>query len=59
MRWEFYFRTSLDHWSTYLGMIFALNFPMSSLWLAETEKLPRAKQWLLKGSVALPCLLAG
>ena len=26
--WEYYFRTSLDHWSSYLGMIFALNFPL-------------------------------
>lgn len=27
--WEYYFRTSLDHWSSYLGMIFALNYPMA------------------------------
>ncbi|CAM9111388.1 unnamed protein product, partial [Ectocarpus fasciculatus] len=26
--WEWYFRTSLDHWSTYFGMIFAMNFPL-------------------------------
>ena len=26
--WEYYFRTSLDHWSSYLGMIFALNYPL-------------------------------
>lgn len=27
--WEYYFRTSLDHWSTFLGMIFALNYPIT------------------------------
>ena len=27
--WEYYFRTSLDHYSTYFGMIFALNFPLA------------------------------
>jgi N-acetylneuraminate 9-O-acetyltransferase len=26
--WEYYFRTSLDHWSSYLGMIFAINYPL-------------------------------
>lgn len=26
--WEWYFRSSLDHWSTFFGMIFALNFPL-------------------------------
>ncbi len=27
--WEWYFRTSLDHYSTFFGMIFALNFPLA------------------------------
>lgn len=27
--WEWYFRTSLDHWSSFYGMIFALNFPVA------------------------------
>jgi hypothetical protein len=27
--WEYYFRTSLDHWSAYLGMIFAANYPLA------------------------------
>jgi N-acetylneuraminate 9-O-acetyltransferase len=27
--WEWYFRSSLDHWSTFYGMIFALNFPLA------------------------------
>lgn len=39
--WEYYFRTSLDHWSSFFGMIFAMNFP-----LAE-QFFPRAKGWPL------------
>eukprot|EP00536_Pseudo-nitzschia_multiseries_P010361 jgi/Psemu1/297551/fgenesh1_pm.312_\ len=35
--WEWYFRSSLDHWSTYLGMVFALNFPITSLWFRKLE----------------------
>ncbi|CAM9997888.1 unnamed protein product, partial [Phaeothamnion confervicola] len=34
-QWEWYFRSSLDHWSTFLGMIYALNFPLSALWMKK------------------------
>ena len=40
--WEWYFRSSLDHWSTYLGMIFALNFPITSLFFRKLE----AQSWV-------------
>jgi len=53
--YEWYFRTSLDHWSTFLGMIFALNFPMSSAWLKATESLPPKQQLLTKG---IPSMVA-
>lgn len=53
--YEWYFRTSLDHWSTYLGMIFALNFPMATAWLKVTEAMPAKTQLLVKG---LPALVA-
>ncbi|GKY95115.1 hypothetical protein MPSEU_000475400 [Mayamaea pseudoterrestris] len=35
--WEIYFRTSLDHWSTLLGMVFACNFPIVSLLFRKLE----------------------
>ncbi len=35
--WEWYFRTSLDHWSTFLGIIFALNYPTISKWKNKLE----------------------
>eukprot|EP00934_Nitzschia_sp_Nitz4_P006737 Nitzschia sp. Nitz4//scaffold45_size130396//8549//11497//NITZ4_003428-RA/size130396-processed-gene-0.172-mRNA-1//1//CDS//3329552335//6727//frame0 len=41
--WEWYFRSSLDHWSTYLGMIFALNFPITSLFYRKLEAQPFIK----------------
>lgn len=56
--WEWYFRTSLDHWSTFLGMIFALNYPSTALWVKKVEGMPRERQLLIKGSAAA-VLLAG
>jgi hypothetical protein len=37
--WEWYFRTSLDHWSTYFGMIFALNFPLAEQFFVKGKDL--------------------
>ncbi|CAN0282309.1 unnamed protein product, partial [Discosporangium mesarthrocarpum] len=51
--WEWYFRTSLDHWSTLLGMIFALNYPSTALWVKRVEAMPSHRQWAIKGSVAV------
>ena len=36
-QWEWYFRSYLDHWSTLLGMVFALNFPILSLFYRKLE----------------------
>lgn len=47
--WEWYFRSSLDHWSTYIGMIFALNFPITSLFFRNLEALPLFQHVLAKG----------
>lgn len=38
--WEYYFRTSLDHWSSYLGMIFALNFPLAEQFFVKAKGFP-------------------
>jgi len=39
--WEWYFRSTLDHWSTFLGMIFAANFPITSLFYRKLEAKPK------------------
>jgi hypothetical protein len=39
--WEYYFRTSLDHWSSFLGMIFACNFPIAEQYFVRAN----AKGW--------------
>jgi hypothetical protein len=49
--WEWYFRSTLDHWSTYLGMIFALNFPITSLFYRKLEAMSPLKEWLAKGTM--------
>ena len=51
--WEWYFRSSLDHWSTFLGMIFAANYPITSLFFRKLEALPPMKCWLGKGIIVL------
>jgi len=56
--WEWYFRSTLDHWSTFLGMIFALNFPITSLFYRKLEAQPFATQLLAKGAVAVGLLAA-
>ena len=38
--WEYYFRTSLDHWSTFFGMIFALNFPLAEQYFVKARGPP-------------------
>lgn len=35
--WEWYFRTMLDHWTAFFGMIFAANMPISSLFIRKLE----------------------
>lgn len=54
--WEWYFRSSLDHWSTFLGMIFALNFPITSVFFRKLEAQGAVRCFIAKalvGSVLL------
>ena len=48
-RYEWYFRTSLDHWSTLFGMIFALNYPVMDSFFKNVGTLPARRQALLVG----------
>ena len=52
-RWEWYFRSSLDHWSTLLGMVFALNFPVLKQWFAALEEKKSSMNSTVKGIVGL------
>lgn len=56
--WEWYFRSSLDHWSTFLGMVFALNFPITSLFFRKLEALPLSQHIMAKGAMAVALLVA-
>ena len=38
--WEYYFRTSLDHYSSFFGMIFALNFPLAEQYFNKAKGWP-------------------
>ena len=51
-----YFRSSLDHWSTFLGMIFALNYPAAKHWMSVVESLPPARCVAVKAAAAVPVI---
>ncbi|GMH64894.1 hypothetical protein TL16_g04069 [Triparma laevis f. inornata] len=55
--WEWYFRTSLDHWSTFLGMLFALNYPVLTCWFDKVESLNLNNQIIIKTALAVPIAL--
>jgi len=55
--WEWYFRSSLDHWSTYMGMIFALNFPITSLFFRKLEAMPLYRHVFAKGIMGVALLI--
>lgn len=54
--WEWYFRTTLDHWSTFLGMVFALNYPIISLFFRKLEAQSFRAECLGKGAVGAAIL---
>jgi hypothetical protein len=56
--WEWYFRSTLDHWSTIWGMVFALNYPVTSLFWRRVESLPLWRHVAVKVVFALVLLLA-
>jgi hypothetical protein len=51
--WEYYFRTSLDHWSTFLGMIFALNYPLAEQFFTKAKGYPLILTAILMGAVTI------
>ena len=51
--WEWYFRSSLDHYSTYLGMVFALNYPITSLFFRKLEAQPPLRHYIAKALVGI------
>lgn len=54
--WEYYFRTSLDHWSSFLGMIFAVNFPLAEQYFHKAREGSGWSLWVaaaLMGALAL------
>ncbi|KAL7496875.1 hypothetical protein ACHAWT_004974 [Skeletonema menzelii] len=56
--WEWYFRSNLDHWSVLLGMIFAINYPITMLWFRKIEARSTRRQWMGKMAVAFGMLYA-
>lgn len=51
--WEYYFRTSLDHYSSFLGMIFALNFHVAEQFFKKATGYPLLIASVLMGAVTV------
>lgn len=51
--WEWYFRSSLDHYSTYFGMIFALNFPLAEQYFHSARGYPLYFASVVMGGLAI------
>ena len=56
---EWHYRSALDHWSTYVGMLFAMNYPRVALWLKRVEGLQHGPQWAVKGAIGAALFAAG
>ncbi|KAF4678100.1 hypothetical protein FOL47_005379 [Perkinsus chesapeaki] len=46
--YEWHYRSGLDHWSAYLGMVFAYTYPTIIKWMEIVEKLPQHHEWFIK-----------
>ena len=58
---EWHFRTALDHWDTYFGMLFALNFPSMVKWLNGLENrdvTSKRSEYGIKVAISLICIVA-
>lgn len=53
VKYEWQFRSGLDHYSTYFGMIFALNFPLATLWLVQVENQSKVVSCVIKVLVGI------
>lgn len=56
--WEWYFRSSLHHWMTFIGMIFGANHAVMSLFIRKIENQSLLKEIVAKGVVGLALLMA-
>lgn len=57
--WEWYFRTSMDHWTAFFGVVFAANAPIFSLFMRKLEaQHTRFQEWAGKLIVGFALLVA-
>lgn len=49
--WEWYYHSFLNHWSAFVGIIYAVNFPITSLLLEKTESQTNRREVLAKATV--------
>jgi hypothetical protein len=56
--WEWYYQSHLHHWISFVGIVYAVNYPISSLLLNKMEALPENQITLAKGTIAASLAVA-
>jgi hypothetical protein len=59
LMWKWYYQTHLHHWAFFVGIIFAINHPICSLWVRKVENISQQRLvTAAKGIVAMAFLAA-
>ena len=50
--WEWYYHSSLHHWAAFVGIIYAINYPITNMLLDKTESQSNRHEVLAKTTIA-------
>eukprot|EP00543_Licmophora_paradoxa_P007785 CAMPEP_0202442392 /NCGR_PEP_ID=MMETSP1360-20130828/1840_1 /ASSEMBLY_ACC=CAM_ASM_000848 /TAXON_ID=515479 /ORGANISM="Licmophora paradoxa, Strain CCMP2313" /LENGTH=788 /DNA_ID=CAMNT_0049057745 /DNA_START=274 /DNA_END=2640 /DNA_ORIENTATION=- len=56
--YEWYYHTHLHHWAVFVGIVYAINYPITSLLMDKTELLADTQATLAKGTVCISLIVA-
>lgn len=56
--WEWYYHSFLHHWATFVGIIYAINYPITSLFLDKTESQSNRQVTLAKTTISAALAVA-
>lgn len=56
--YEWYYQSHVHHWAVFVGMVYALNYPITRLVLSKTENLGFQQEILCKGAVIAGLVVA-
>lgn len=56
--WEWYYHSHMHHWAAFVGSVYAINYPITSLLLDKMETLSYSQITLAKGTIGISLLVA-